>query len=352
MSMKNCSMIIILFVLHFSATAQDDNISQAEYMPPPLFESNELLEVIISFDMQAVTSDIEEDNQYHDALFSYLSPNDDTIHLQTHIRTRGNYRQDPDNCDFPPLRIDFSDAAVENTVFEQQSKLKLVTHCNNRKDYYEEYLLKEYLTYRLYNMFAEESFRVRLLHITYIDLSGKRESIQKYGFLLETAGKMAARNGCEEFDIKNVKQKDMQGDIMLKLSLFQYMIGNTDWSVPGLHNIELIRPSPYLPPIAVPFDFDWCGLVNTNYAFPAPNLEIQSVRERLYRGICRTEQEYQAGIKLFKEKEQEIYSFCNNFTYLEQKERKHIVKYLKQFFFILDNPKLTDSEIYMKCRNE
>ena len=346
--------ILVLIILgnNLFALAQDDTISQSEYTPPPLFESNELLEVFIAFDMSAVIRDIEDDRKNHDALFSHLDVNGDTIHLQTLIRTRGNFRRNPDNCDFPPLRIDFSGAAVENTLFEKQEKLKLVTHCNTKKKYYEKYLLKEYMTYRLYNLISEKSYRVRLLRVTYIGLSGRLEPIEKYGFFLETAGKMAARNGCEEVDIENVKQKDIQSDAMVKLSMFQFMIGNTDWSVPGLHNVELIRSAPYLPPIAVPYDFDWCGLVNTNYAYPAPNLEIQSVRERLYRGICRTNQEYIETIEFFKEKEQEIYSFWNNFTYLEEKERKYIVKYIEQFYFILNNPRLTDSEIYSKCRTE
>ncbi len=346
--------ILILIILgnQMFSFAQDDTISQAEYIPPPLFESNELLEVFIVFDMTAVTRDIKDDREYHSAIFSYLNLNGDTVSLQTRVRTRGHFRKDPDHCDFPPLRIDFSEAAVENTLFEKQEQLKLTTHCNTRKNYYEKYLLMEYLTYRLYNLISEESFRVRLLRLTYIDLSGRIDPIEKYGFFLETSGKMAARNGCEEFDMESVKQNDIQNDAMVKLSMFQFMIGNTDWSVSGLHNIELIRSSPYLPPIAVPYDFDWCGLVNANYAYPAPNLEIQSVRDRLYRGICRTSQEYLEAIELFKAKEKEIYQFCNSFNYLEAKERKQIVRYIEQFYFILNNPRLLDSEIYSKCRTE
>jgi len=346
--------ILALTILsfHLAAIAQVDTANQSKYIPPPLFESNELVEIIIAFDMPTVLRDIKDDRIYHDAFFSYLDENGDTVQLKTRIRTRGNYRRNPDHCNFPPLRIDFSDADIENTLFDKQARLKLVTHCSAKKKYYEKYLLKEYMTYRLYNILAEESYRVRLLRITYVDISGRREPIEKYGFFLETSGKMAARNGCVEFDIKNVKQKDLQGDLMLKLSLFQFMIGNTDWSVPGLHNIELIRPSPYLPPIGVPYDFDWCGLVNTNYALPAPNLEIQSVRDRLYRGICWTNQEYLESIQFFTEKEQEIYSFCNSFTHLEEKEIKQIVRYIEQFYFILNNPRLMESEIYSKCRTE
>jgi hypothetical protein len=350
--MKNYITVLTLLAIRLALTAQVDTASQKISDPLPLFQSDELIEAIIAFDMPTVLRDVGDDRKYHDALFAYIDENGDTIELEIKIRTRGNFRRNPNNCDFPPLRLDFSECPVESTLFEGQRRLKLVSHCRTRKKYYENYVLKEYLSYRLYNIIAKESYRVRLLRISYIDISGRRETIEKYGFILETSGKMAARNGCEEFDFPNVKQKDIKPDLMVNLAFFQFMIGNTDWSVPGLHNIELIRQSPLVPPIAVPYDFDWCGLVNTNYAFPSPNLEIQSVRERLYRGICRSDEEYNIAIQFYRDKEQEIMSLCNDFSYLEEKERKNITKYIKQFYFILDNPRITEFEIYSKCRTE
>ena len=100
-------MILIFLGVQLAAIAQDDTISQSDYIPPPLFESNELIELIVAFDMPAVLRDIGDDRKYHDAFLSYLDLNGDTIQLQIRIRTRGNFRRDPDNCDFPPLRFDF-----------------------------------------------------------------------------------------------------------------------------------------------------------------------------------------------------------------------------------------------------
>ena len=147
------------------SSAQGDTISGSEYVPPPLFESNDLLDVIIAFDINTVLRDIGDDRKYHDALFSYLDENGDTVELKTRIRTRGNYRRNPSHCNFPPLRIDFSDADIEHTLYENQAKLNLVTHRITRKKYYEECLLKEYLAYRLYNLITDSSYRVRLLRV-------------------------------------------------------------------------------------------------------------------------------------------------------------------------------------------
>ena len=52
------------------------------------------------------------------------------------------------------------------------------------------------------------------------------------------------------------------------IAIFFYMIGQWDWSVPGLHNISVIVPSNYSGKglgVALPFDFDLTGVVNPNY---------------------------------------------------------------------------------------
>ena len=64
---------------------------------------------------------------------------------------------------------------------------------------------------------------------------------------------------------------------MTRVALFEYMIGNLDWSVPVRHNIKLIVPKEDSNAIAfpVPYDFDYSGLVKTDYAIPPPELELR-----------------------------------------------------------------------------
>jgi len=254
------------------------------------------------------------------------------------------------NCDSPPLMLNFKKTDTENTIFEGLNKLKLVLPCKAGREAYEQYVLKEYLVYRLYNLFTEESYKVRLVRITFIDATGRKEPLLKYGFLIEPKEFLGARNDSEVIKLKNVSQKATDQDRMLNLCIFQYMIGNTDWSVPVLHNIVLLRREPWTAPVAVPFDFDWCGLVFTPYAIPHPTLGLESVRDRMYRGYCRSEGEFLKAFQLFQDKRDEVYELCENFSLLDDKYRKQLISYIDSFYKILDNPRSVKNEFYSKCR--
>ena len=76
--------------------------------------------------------------------------------------------------------------------------------------------------------------------------------------------------------------------------LFEYMIGNTDMSIWALHNVRLIQ-KPNRTLIAVPYDFDLSGLVHAPYATPDRRLGLRSVVDRMYRGPCRSADEFDAA---------------------------------------------------------
>jgi hypothetical protein len=275
----------------------------------------------------------------------------DEVKLPIKIKVRGNFRKNPVNCDFPPLRLNFSRTTVMNTVFMGQDKVKLVTHCRSRKDLYEQNVLKEYLAYKLYNLFTEESYHVRLVHLTYADTEGRVDTLRKMAFLLEPNQQLARRNGCEIFKVKQVQQNRTHQQKTTMMSVFQYMIGNTDWSVWALHNVVLMKKDARGLPIVVPYDFDWCGLVNAPYAHPSEQLPIESVRDRLYRGFCRPDAELQPILEEFRQRREEIYQTCRDVPFLSEKELIKILKYMDQFYRTLDNPKAVEIAFHRECRD-
>jgi hypothetical protein len=315
----------------------------------PLFQSDEPLFLTLSMDIKTVIHDIEE-KEDHPAEISYTDQEGKKITLPLKIKVRGNFRKDPNHCDFPPLRLNFSDTLLENTIFEGQDKIKLVTHCRSRKDLYEQNVLKEYLAYKLYNLFTEESFSVRLVHLTYADTKGKLDTLEKMAILIEPNQHMARRNGCEILEVENIQQERTNRKKINVMSVFQYMIGNTDWSVPALHNVILLKEDQKAIPIAVPYDFDWCGLVNAPYAKPAEQLPIESVSTRLYRGFCRPDAELQLALDEFRQRKEEIYQTCRNVPFLTAKELSKIINYIDQFFETIENPKAVEGEFHRNCR--
>ena len=52
---------------------------------------------------------------------------------------------------------------------------------------------------------------------------------------------MAARNNAGLMKIEKLSQRSTERMHMTTVAVFNYMIGNTDWSVPGQHNIKLIK---------------------------------------------------------------------------------------------------------------
>ena len=151
---------------------------------------------------------------------------------------------------------------------------------------------------------------------------------------------MAKRNNCKDWTAGRPNTEYTDRNQMLLVALFEYMIGNTDWSVPVRHNIRTIRlkDDSLASPFSVPYDFDYSGLVNTDYAVPDPMLNIETVVERVYRGYPRTMDELNEAFKVFNSKKEEIYSLINNFKLLESNTKKSMIQYLDEFYKIIQKP--------------
>ena len=342
-----------LFSICVTFAANSPFVAAQEQEVPGLFKSNEPIHIQLTMDIRSVLRDLGDHPSNHPAVLSYNPGDGDTLKIPLKIRPRGHFRKDPMNCNFPPLRLDFTKTTAKGTLFEEQNKIKLVTHCITNMDIFEQNVLKEYLAYKLYNLLTEESFRVRLVKVTYIDESGRKDPLEKMGFLIEPEKQMALRNQCEIMNALRVHQERTYRHKITVLSVFQYMIGNTDWSTrseEGPHNIVLIREKPGAIPVAVPFDFDCSGLVNSSYAKPAPNLGIPNVRTRLFRGFCRTEDELQVAFDEFRKRKEDIYRSCREVPYLEPKQLSEIEEYLNDFFEILEDPRAVKKEFHDNCR--
>ncbi len=344
---------ICLFISVILFAGEKISFSQIpEYEASQLFQSDELLSLTITMDMRRVLKDIEDEREEHTAIISYVSPAGDTVEFTLQIRTRGHFRRDPLNCNFPPLRLNFAEDSTYKGIFSGHDKLKLVTHCMSRGKQHEQNLLKEYLAYRLYNLFTDESYRVRLAEITYADLKGRRDTLHKMGFLLEPTDHMARRNNCVHVGRKNVQQEQCEPLKTARLAVFQYMIGNTDWSVPAPHNISLIQVRPGTVPVAVPYDFDWCGLVDAPYAVPAENLGIDDVKVRFFRGFCRSEQEFDLIFREFHKNKEEVFLTIESIPHLDEKEKNRARRYIEEFYSTLDSPLAVRNEFINNCRTD
>ena len=269
--------------------------------------------------------------------------------LPVKVRTRGIFRRDRRNCNFPPLRLNFPKSEMEGTVFEGQDKLKLVTPCHDSRDSYQDYVYYEYLIYKAYQLLTPISFRVRLVEITYEDIAGDYDTRTKYGFLIEDGDEMAARNSGLLEDVDEFNPGLTNAEYSAMMSLFQYLIGNTDWSSFQFHNVELVHAESgqYY---TVPYDFDFAGAVGARYAVPDGSLPIRDVRDRLFRGFCFPLIRQRARwADFFSERRQAIADLYTGFGFLAGDDRGDAVKYFDEFFEILGDDRKYQREIIEQC---
>jgi len=136
--------------------------------------------------------DRKEDAPWRWASLTVADSAEGNIELPLKVRTRGIWRLN--QCDLPPLRLDFVKSTVKQTEFAKLDKPKLVMHCRDN-DEYEQYILQEFQLYRIYNLLTQYSNRVRLARVTYADSGSGKVIARRWAFLEEEPAAVAYRVG-------------------------------------------------------------------------------------------------------------------------------------------------------------
>ena len=265
------------------------------------------------------------------------------------IETRGRWRKKRDPCYLPLLFVEVSPSVAEGTVLEGQGLLPLTTPCRSSRGRWQQYLLREYLAYRIYNLLTDKSVRVRLVKIIYRNPSrpGVRDNF--YAFFSENFLSVADRNRAKleflsSFDIENTDPTEQA-----IFDLFQFMIGNTDWSAVIPHNTVFLF-SEDGSAAALPYDFDFSGIVNAGYATPPEILPLRSVRQRLFRGFCREDIDWVQVFGKFLASRETVFQMLEELPGMNHRSRKVTRRYLESFYDILQSPNKRQELIIDACR--
>jgi len=237
-------------------------------------------------------------------------------------------------CSFQPIRIEFPKDKVKGTVFDGHGPLKLGTHCRNE---YEEFVLREYAAYRIYNLLTPRSFRARLARATYIEESTHKPIGTRYAMFIEDDDDVAKRLEGRIIDLKKLIFRQVDYETVTMMTLFEYMIGNTDMSMWEQHNVRLIQTQPGVR-YTVPYDFDYAGVVDAPYAIPGKDLGLVTVRDRAYRGPCRTVAELQPQFDKFRAIKSDVMAIYTTLPDFSEKYRRSALSYLEEFYKTLDKP--------------
>jgi hypothetical protein len=340
--------LLLTVVVAPAVNAQDDSPK-----PAKIFTDDRVISARVEGPWKTIMRNKEDDTTW-EGVFRYTESDGRDIAIPIEITTRGLTRKRV--CDFPPLRFKFEKEAAKGTAFRGAGNLKLVTHCLFPSKY-EQYIIKEYTAYRIYNSVTEKSYRVQGLDLSYATGADDDKPIERFGFLIEDPDDVAKRNDAEKLSINDIQPSRLDPMETSRFMLFQYLIANLDWSALGgpkgacCHNARLIGTSPEADMlVAIPYDLDSSGLVNAHYAAPPDGLKVRSVTQRLYRGFCAHNDSVEPALEEFRALRPEFTALLEGEPRMDKGNRKRSIKFIERFYDDLETPKDVQRKLIDNCR--
>lgn len=354
--MKNKIWAIVSFLfLTFSVSAFAQPKAQAAEntgTTTPLFQSEEPLPIRMRYSNKDIKKKTN-DSTYLEQTISYQTPDGEWAEINLQMRARGNWRLE--NCFLAPVKIKIPKDQRANTLFDGNKELKMVFPCRDN-DLGQDWVLKEYIAYKLYEIVSPYHFKARRLAIDFTDEKGKKEKqYQLEGFLIEDIKNVAERNNAKRLK-RTVHPLQQDAVHCTENDFFQFLLGNTDYSTAYQHNEKLIFVDGATIP--VPYDFDMSGLVDANYAVVSQigddPLPITKVTQRLYRGFKRDPGVYEQVRQEYLSKKGEFMAVVDDLkpSFKSEKEFEKTRKWVEEFFNILADPGRYNKQIVAVARTK
>lgn len=349
---------LILLVPPLVGQAQEGAASDRH----PLFQDDAVLKAVLTAPIsQAYAQRHQEARIYFPGQWTYVDESGETQRLEVSIRTRGHFRREV--CDLPPLQLNFKKSQVKGTLFAGQNKLKLVAPCR-RGERYQQYVLLEYLAYRMYQILTDHSFTVRLVRLSYVDRDDKLDPWTDFTFVIEDDKDMARRLELDRVNVASLQYSQLNHAQTALVQLFQFLIANNDYSVlrPSTgkdccHNVELLGVEDEMqvqPPdesvVPVPFDFDFSGLVNASYAAPPSQVPIRDVRFRYFYGLCVPRPILDEAVVRLQSGREAILDLISGTEQLDERLREKNIAFVEDFYEIIGDPETLNEEVVRRCR--
>ncbi len=311
-----------------------------------LFQTEDYLSITLESDFQNLKKNKNTDD-YQPAVLSYQNKDGGTVRWEIEIKPRGKMRRMV--CTMPPLKLKFPKAAIKEQGLDKFRTLEMVEICDQGNDH-EQYVLREYVAYKLYNMLTDQSFRVQLVKIDFKNTSSKGTPMDGFAFIIENNDEMAKRLRGKIIEPQSIGRRLPNTQEKELFCMFQFMIGNTDWWTSTGHNLDIFgEETDTVKPIPIPYDFDYSGFVNTTYSVPNDKVPIKYVTERFYQGPCRTEAETKETIQVFLNKKGEMIKYCQDFPHFSKYSKKHVIKFLNTFYKIIESPAGIKNQLFKNC---
>jgi hypothetical protein len=341
-----CALALLGATTSLAQQQQGDAKPKKPYEPPPIFREEKPIEMTLYAPFSQLRKDRQVETKYRAGYIVYRGDSGD-VRVPVRLRTRGIYRKK--NCDIPPLLVNFPKDSAKKTLFAKNDRLRLTLHCKDNDDY-EQYVLQEYNIYRVQRQLTKYTYDVRLARVTYVDSDKKDTLTTRWAFFQEQDDAFTERLGVQLVTTQGAGPADLNPYESAFLGVWQYFVGNSDFSIRALHNVVLVFKDDEHIPVAR--DFDWSGAVNARYAVPNPILKIRSVQQRVMRGYCTDAAEYEKVFALFKEKKDALYGVYKDSLMapiMKPNVVSNTLKYFDEFYKTIENPRDAKRYIVEQC---
>lgn len=342
--MRPCC-VLLLVVL--STTVQLDAQKTTNQSIFQELQQYDPLVITLETDFAAIQDEPDSISHWHAGTLLVMQADTVARRFNVSVKARGNMRRK--YCEFPPLKLRFNPEIPGDTL-DDSDELKLIYACNDNGES-GQLIQREALMYRLYNQLTDQSFRVKTTRVSIISTGKKQRAVEKPGFFLESTADVAKRLNMAPYNPRVISSRSLDSVVFDRLCIFEFMIGNTDWSVRSKHNIKMFKPEEGLP-IAIPYDFDYSGAVNATYAIPHERIPIENVRQRYYMGRCRDADVIQERLVEFRQKKAAIVSQCDTMPELGKNDRREVRQYLETFFELINNPNQVQKTMVEVCEGQ
>lgn len=316
---------LLLFLSGSDAFASKDLPSIFDVMT-----GKEVLHLELSADFQSIKENRLKDFIYPASL-SFQDAAGKVQEWKLRLKVRGAFRRV--RCaDKPPLRLDFSKFDLKAAGLAPFDHLKLVTQCMLDPEKAPDCLLREYLIYKMYNELSQYSFRVQLLRITYKDVRSGHSEVQ-WAFLIEDFAQLRHRTGSQKVDETNcfnLPAAAFDREQFEIVAMFEYFIGNTDWNTTTMRNLKLMQLHGKL--VAVPYDFDFSGIVNAPYATVNVEYQMSLPRGRLYLGFPEAMNDPHMAQSVLLGHRVKIQEIVRKFRLLSPASRRDMLRYIEEYY--------------------
>ena len=250
-----------------------------------IFEGDHPMKITLTLDIKRYQKE-KFKGYYMPVHFTYEINDSVEVVKDMRMKARGNFRRS--HCNMAPFWLNIKESNIQNVQLQDVNRIKVVTNCNGSKAY-DEYVLKEYLAYKLYEHISPYHYKTRLVRLNLLEEKGRRtREHQLLGFFIEDNENLEERLGARKME-QEVHPLYQDALSSTQNNLFEYLIGNTDFSMRHMHNQTLFYVDEKY--VCIPYDFDMSGLVNATYS-SVSNIQhlkgsIEEVTERIYKGYKR-----------------------------------------------------------------